>query len=236
MIKFCKTCNFDTDRNKSGGCKACYKASGIAFRARNNGNYLSVSFCQSCNLITNRGIDGRCKPCQNYYNAQRRAKILLNEQLLFQRAEYQRKYRLDNAKNISFVKKLHRIATAKQISEYGKLYYKNNLEMVSNNVKRWQKNNPQLTKMYGQNTRAKRKSAGGKLSKGLAEKLLILQKNRCACCSKQLNGKYHLDHIMPLSKGGSNSDDNIQLLLPLCNMRKGAKNPDEYMKEKGFLI
>lgn len=34
---------------------------------------------------------------------------------------------------------------------------------------------------------------------------------------------FHVDHRVPLAKGGSNTADNIQCLCPTCNLRKGAK-------------
>ena len=35
---------------------------------------------------------------------------------------------------------------------------------------------------------------------------------------------YHIDHIIPISKGGSEWDlDNLELSCPTCNLKKGAK-------------
>jgi 5-methylcytosine-specific restriction endonuclease McrA len=34
----------------------------------------------------------------------------------------------------------------------------------------------------------------------------------------------HIDHIVPLAKGGKNELDNLQLLCGKCNLKKGAKN------------
>jgi 5-methylcytosine-specific restriction endonuclease McrA len=43
---------------------------------------------------------------------------------------------------------------------------------------------------------------------------------RCAKCGSQENLEY--DHIIPVSKGGSNTARNIQLLCEKCNRSKGA--------------
>lgn len=71
---------------------------------------------------------------------------------------------------------------------------------------------------------------GGRLSSGLVEYLMSHQQGLCACCGKALGGSYHLDHILPVAKGGRNSDENMQLLLPACNQTKHAKDPVAFMK------
>jgi 5-methylcytosine-specific restriction endonuclease McrA len=43
---------------------------------------------------------------------------------------------------------------------------------------------------------------------------------RCAKCGSQEKLEY--DHIIPISKGGSNTARNIQLLCERCNRSKGA--------------
>jgi len=43
---------------------------------------------------------------------------------------------------------------------------------------------------------------------------------RCVNCSS--NQKLEYDHIIPISKGGSNTERNIQLLCQDCNRSKGA--------------
>ena len=44
---------------------------------------------------------------------------------------------------------------------------------------------------------------------------------RCRQCGS--TDKLHFDHVIPLSRGGSNSVANIQLLCGVCNRAKGAK-------------
>lgn len=100
----------------------------------------------------------------------------------------------------------------------------------------WTQNNLERHRLYQHKRRARLK-AGGELSPNIIEVLLVRQKGRCACCSERLKGAYHLDHIFPLALGGSNTDDNVQLLTPRCNWQKGAKHPIEFMQQRrGMLL
>lgn len=95
---------------------------------------------------------------------------------------------------------------------------------------------PELRRLHENNRRARKLAIGGRLSKGLAEKLFKLQRGKCACgCGKPLD-KYHLDHRMPLSLGGVNEDYNMQLLTATCNNQKKAKHPIDFMQSRGFLL
>jgi 5-methylcytosine-specific restriction endonuclease McrA len=58
----------------------------------------------------------------------------------------------------------------------------------------------------------------------------------CVECGGLLSklGK-HVDHVLPLAKGGPHSTKNLQLLCPPCNRSKSDKLPEEFMRERGFL-
>ncbi len=54
--------------------------------------------------------------------------------------------------------------------------------------------------------------------------LLKRQGYECACgCGVSLWAGFHVDHILALSRGGTNEAGNLQLLTPKCNQRKGAR-------------
>lgn len=100
----------------------------------------------------------------------------------------------------------------------------------------WAKANPDLIRIHWKNNRAKRYAAQGKLSAGLSSKLFAQQKGKCPCCKQPLGNDFHMDHMMPLSLGGSNTDDNMQLLRKKCNLEKHAKHPVDFMQSRGFLL
>lgn len=71
--------------------------------------------------------------------------------------------------------------------------------------------------------RALRYGVQGHFTQFTIKNLYVKQRGKCACCGEVFNGKFEVDHIIPLSKGGSNFPDNLQLLTPICNKKKGGK-------------
>jgi len=63
---------------------------------------------------------------------------------------------------------------------------------------------------------------------GLIIALLKKQKGLCACCGQDLFSSFNVDHIIPLSRGGTNKLSNLQLLTWRCNQLKGPLLPEEY--------
>lgn len=119
-------------------------------------------------------------------------------------------------------------------------------------IAKWHKDNPESTraasrkfyqlnkpkvKRYHHKRRALLKNAQGFVSPDIEERLMMLQKGRCACCKKSFKDvKHHIDHVIALSKGGMNDDSNLQLLCATCNLQKGVKSSVEFMQTKGFLL
>lgn len=101
----------------------------------------------------------------------------------------------------------------------------------------WRAANLDRHRVHEHRRRALKKACVGQLSSGIVQVLMTRQRGRCACgCGEPLGDDYHLDHIMPLALGGSNSDDNAQLLRKACNLSKAAKHPIAFMQSRGFLL
>ena len=64
-----------------------------------------------------------------------------------------------------------------------------------------------------------------KMSDSLRYGVLKRDNNRCRICgaSAQEGAKLHVDHIIPVSKGGKTSMDNLQTLCDRCNLGKSNK-------------
>lgn len=53
--------------------------------------------------------------------------------------------------------------------------------------------------------------------------------NCCAYCGIELKD-YHLEHVTPLSRGGSHSKSNIVISCPSCNLSKGTNTLEEWYR------
>lgn len=91
---------------------------------------------------------------------------------------------------------------------------------ANDSQKTYRDKNPDKVREWS-TTRQKRKT--GRLPKGTVKFLLDAQGYRCVYCKCDISNKYHVDHIVPLAKGGKHQPSNIQILCPTCNVRKGAK-------------
>jgi 5-methylcytosine-specific restriction endonuclease McrA len=58
----------------------------------------------------------------------------------------------------------------------------------------------------------------------------------CYLCNQEITGDIHIDHVIPLARGGSDTIDNKALTHPFCNMSKGAKLIDTGMSSAQSVI
>lgn len=99
--------------------------------------------------------------------------------------------------------------------------------------KTWASLNPDKVNAYSNARRAK---YIGTYSDDDVQALWKSQHGLCSGCKTDLMLGYHVDHIVPVAKGGTNWPDNLQLLCPPCNLRKGSKDPYDWARENGRLF
>ncbi len=71
------------------------------------------------------------------------------------------------------------------------------------------------------------------ITQGKVEDIRDKQKNKCNICKFPLEeGKFHVDHINPKSKGGDDGAKNLQILCIPCHSKKNKKDgiPARYPK------
>lgn len=117
------------------------------------------------------------------------------------------------------------------IRERNKQWAESNPDQARAHKAAWEKRNPEAGRLKSCGRRAKTR---GRLPAGTKAGLLISQGGLCVYCKCDITQKNHLDHIMPLVLGGTHTADNVQLLCPPCNLSKGGKHPDDFLKEVRF--
>ena len=159
--------------------------------------------------------------------------------------EYHKEYYLENKVRLNIINSEYYKNNKEKMNSIGKKYYTENKEHLRKINKEYVKNNKESIKKY-----KKKWSSGidGKLSKKVSnhirnskiritndktitkkslENLLLKQNNKCKYCNIDLDFntafEVHLDHVIPISKGGHHSINNIVFSCKSCNLKKHDK-------------
>lgn len=100
----------------------------------------------------------------------------------------------------------------------------------------WSAMNRHRIRVFYNNRRALKAGNGGRHSIHDIAEILKSQKRRCAYCRVKLGSFFHVDHIIPLYRGGTNDRKNLQILCQPCNQSKSHKDPIDFAREKGLLL
>jgi 5-methylcytosine-specific restriction endonuclease McrA len=100
----------------------------------------------------------------------------------------------------------------------------------------WRKANTEKSRAYVRNRRAKQAASEGKHTVADVKALIKLQNGKCAYCRKPFGKRHWVDHIQPVSKGGSNDRRNLQITCRSCNQRKSDIDPLMFAQRSGLLV
>lgn len=216
--------SFHKDKSKQDGlrtfCKECRKTGTKDYYARNR-NALIAKECARY-----RQNKDKKREYDRMYRAANIGKVLLRAKL-WSRANPDKRRRI-----VANYYMRHKSA----IRRYHAERYAQNRERLLGRSKAWQKANRDAVRAAGNRRRARMMNAPGNYTANDIKRLYISQRGRCACCRASIAKGYHVDHIVPLARQGSNFSFNLQLLCPRCNLSKNAKDPIEFMQSRGFLL
>lgn len=73
--------------------------------------------------------------------------------------------------------------------------------------------------------------------KGLKRRLMRQQDNTCVYCGfRRRATSMEIDHIIPVVRGGSNDESNLQVICRPCNLRKGIQTDEEFRTRYARLV
>lgn len=168
------------------------------------------------------GWQGECKECSGRRSSVRWAKCTESE-LELARAEKRRYFRSltpEQSKRHAENVRRNYEANREEILEYKRLHSKRY-------GPQYRIDNRELVYAKNRNRRAKSKNAPGLHNEVDILTIYERQQGRCFYCNERLE-KYHVDHLTPLSRGGSNYPENLCCTCANCNLRKGALTQQEF--------
>ena len=210
-------------------CKSCHVDKSFDFysiKKKKSGAVTYQTSCKACRAEAQRSARMSNRDAIRAADRKRREKRTAEQKA--RQAAYLAEWRKNNPEKIALYR------PKKTIRSYSKQYYEKHKDKIKQKTRAYKKNNLDKCREWRHNR--EKKMLREILSTGIIDKLYKLQKGKCTCCGIKLGDKYHLDHIIPVSKGGTNTDDNVQLLKDTCNMSKSARDPIEYMQSKGYLL
>lgn len=146
------------------------------------------------------------------------------------------KYKKENRDRYSQKYKEWLSKNKKRKYEYTRKWAEKNKDRRRFLLRRWQENNRDRVRYKNNERKARQRGADGSYSSEDIASMFSKQSGRCASCRKSIKAGYHIDHIEPISRGGSNYPSNLQLLCQTCNLSKGAKDPYDWANENGRLL
>jgi len=162
-----------------------------------------------------RRFEKPCNNCLEVYNEKNRIRYQNN---IIKERERSKKYRENNLE--------------KEIKRR-KEYYIKNKEIIKEKRDKYRKENPESIKNFNNARRAHKK--GSKHEKYSIDEILTLYGNNCYICDLPIDlekprkvGVFgweeglHIDHVIPISKGGDDTIDNVRPTHGKCNISKGS--------------
>jgi len=168
-------------------------------------------------------------------------------------AIYMKAYRAKQGEELKAKKRVYQQANKEKENARSKAWREANLERSRENFRRWVLENPEAKKQSDRNYKKRNleklraygirkyhRRRASKLSNGFEfyteSEVLDLYGTCCHICSLPIDLSaprsckkegwetgLHIDHVIPIARGGSDTLDNVRPSHGLCNIKKGAK-------------
>jgi 5-methylcytosine-specific restriction endonuclease McrA len=185
------------------------------------------------------GLCGTCKNCKNKYRERFRREHPEYESVrrkryqmtsADKRAAIESRYRDRNREKTLARHHLYFINNKSKFAQQAALYRQRHPERAVAASSRWRRKHLIASRAIAHKRRARELNAPGAFTDTDIKLLYKLQEGTCYYCGVELNGVYHIDHYVALTKGGSNWPTNLRLACQPCNNRKHNKSPHEFIK------
>jgi 5-methylcytosine-specific restriction endonuclease McrA len=205
LRNYCKSCHYLSRRERGLAYAKEYGQRPEVIARRNK--------WQRERLLTNPAARQTKKDCDQRYHASPEAKARRKERDPAVRREYRKRPEV-REKEMQYAKEYNQRPEA--------------IALRRERAKKYRASHPQTEamKMSQKVSQLRRRAASGSFTAADIEAIRVAQGNRCYLCGKKLK-KYHVDHFIPIAKGGTSDPGNLRLACPKCNQSKHAKHPFE---------
>jgi len=145
----------------------------------------------------------------------------------------QNRYRAENTEHVRTIEKRAMASFAQRKPERLRAinlkYARANAARMNEYSRQYRRLNPDKKRAETQRYRARKALAPGSHTASDIRNQLAAQNHKCWWCSKTVPGNgYHVDHLVPLHRQGSNGPENIVIACPACNLGKNARMPWDF--------
>lgn len=165
------------------------------------------------------------EPFMSYDSAYQAAYRAANKERL---REYFKAHYRKNCAAKKALSKIYRDEHPEYYRAYLQRYFQENKLQHYERSRKWDALHPEFKKVRNQRRRARMAAQPCSLTSDNIHALFVIQQGKCYWCRKAYGRKPHLDHVFPIAKGGTHTKDNVVLSCQNCNLRKGAKTPQEF--------
>lgn len=173
-------------------------------------------FAKNKNLADGVGV--WCKSCMNRYAHNY---VQNNQDILYQK---KKEHYAKNSERIKAQVQGYRDTHGDEHRGRSRNYYARHKKERNKYSQLWNQRNPDKRKTSHENRRARKLNSVGAFTAKQWRALCSWFKDICLVCDAHT--KLTPDHVIPLSRGGSNDISNIQPLCLTCNLRKQTKTID----------
>lgn len=176
------------------------------------------------------GLKSDCKECRRLSRERHQAIIAERDKRYREQnpdtvARRNRRYKEQNRDKVAARWARYRERTAEHRAALTRQWRRDHPEQRNLADRRWRANNPEKARAWTLRNNHRRRAVEGAFTTAEWVALCARYGNRCLCCGSS-DRPLTPDHVIPISRGGTNWIADIQPLCLPCNQRKGTKTID----------
>jgi len=180
------------------------------------------------------GLENRCRNCihiiaNDYYRTHPEVALSYRSRHLEQVREWERNYWRTHSGKKRAKDKRTWIKNRQKYLERHRKYYQANRVRLLGAIKRYRDNHPEMVRDHAIRKNMRRR--GAPMDEQAREYSKILRNDPCVFCGRPFA---EIDHIQPISKGGTSSWENLTSTCVECNRNKSSKSLLNFLYESNI--